>query len=81
MAIPNNSTSYLTGGRIYSNNRVVSTNQSHLATYFPDSNGTLASVQATAALLATINSSTDPAGACYEDGLGAQFILNVNYLP
>jgi hypothetical protein len=81
MAQTHNSTSYLTGGRIYSDGTVMSTNQSQQPTSATNSNSILGLLQDTAATLSALNSATPSDGACYEEGVGAQNLLRVDYLP
>lgn len=75
-----NTAAFSTGGRIYSNENMLSTNQSHPANYFPPANDTLAAVQEKANLLAscsTCNSIGESMPSCYL--LDQSFDLN--YLP
>jgi hypothetical protein len=82
MAQPNNKATYLTGGRLYSDNTVLAANQSQPpSSYATNYNGALESLQNTAAQLSSIDSSTPAAGACYDESMLAQFILDLDYVP
>jgi hypothetical protein len=82
MAQPSNSASYIRGGNVYSNNRVVAKNQRQESTYFPlTTNGTLAAMQADATRLSALSGETSPDGSCYDESMLAQFILGLDCVP
>jgi hypothetical protein len=82
MVTPNNSASYIRGGKVYSNNRVVASNQSQQSTYFPsNTNGTLAAMQADVTRLSALGGETSPDGSCYDESMLAQFIIHLDYVP
>lgn len=80
MANYNNATTFLSGGRVYSNNTTLAANQSEQAQYFPPSNNTLGTMQQQLAELTNCpacNGPGSPMPSCYVLGQAVE----IDYLP
>jgi hypothetical protein len=77
MSVYKNSAAYTTGGRIYSNGNVLATNKSQSANYFPNPNGTLETIKARDAILASFNDNTSATSTCYNP-VGA---FSIDFIP